>query len=154
MRTMLLSLRPDVYENVKTGKKIYEHRKVFPDEPIKAYIYVSRPVQALAGVMILGNRTNINEWKETYSDDRDAQIRITEYLERHQYAMEIQEFQDTSQIPLAEIKAVFPKFLIPQMYYFIDKTDLLEYLEKHLVPMGEKVIHTFDSITSDQICKY
>lgn len=154
MRTMLLSLRPDVYENVRTGKKIYEHRKVFPNEPIKAYIYVSRPVQALAGIMILGNRTNIIDWKTLYSDDDKAQVRINEYLERHQYALEIQEFQDTSQIPLSEIKTVFPKFLIPQMYYFIDETGLLDYLEKHLVPNGEKIIHSFEDITSDQICVY
>ena len=37
MRTMLLSFKADVYQKVITGEKIYEHRKVFPDEPIKAY---------------------------------------------------------------------------------------------------------------------
>lgn len=41
MRTMLLSLREDVYKRVLSGEKIYEHRKVFPDEPVKAYIYMS-----------------------------------------------------------------------------------------------------------------
>ena len=41
MRTMLLSLREDVYKRVLSGEKIYEHRKVFPDEPVKAYIYIS-----------------------------------------------------------------------------------------------------------------
>ena len=111
-------------------------------------------VIALAGIMILGNRTNIIDWKTLYSDDVKAQVRINEYLERHQYAMEIQEFQDTSQIPLSEIKTVFPKFLIPQMYYFIGETGLLDYLEKHLVPKGEKIIHSFENITSDQICVY
>ena len=35
---MLLSLIKDVYEKVLSGNKIYEHRKVFPDEPVKAYI--------------------------------------------------------------------------------------------------------------------
>ena len=33
MRTMLMSLRDDVYRKVLSGEKIYEHRKVFPDEP-------------------------------------------------------------------------------------------------------------------------
>ena len=41
MRTMLLSLRPDVFDNVASGNKIYEHRKVFPDELIKAYVFVN-----------------------------------------------------------------------------------------------------------------
>lgn len=56
MRTVLLSLKPEVFQNVQSGKKIYEHRKVFPDEPVIAYIYISRPVQELAGVMYLGKR--------------------------------------------------------------------------------------------------
>lgn len=79
MRTMLLSLKPEVFKNVQSGVKIYEHRRVFPDEPVKAYIYVSRPVQALAGVMYLGNKTNIEDWKEKYRDDAEAQERINEY---------------------------------------------------------------------------
>lgn len=62
MRTMLLSLKPEVFQNVQSGKKIYEHRRVFPDEPIKAYIYISRPIQALAGIMYLGNKVNIEDW--------------------------------------------------------------------------------------------
>ena len=41
MRTMLLSFKADVYKRVITGEKIYEHRKVFPDEPVLAYLYVS-----------------------------------------------------------------------------------------------------------------
>ena len=76
MRTMLLSLKPEVFTNVQSGVKIYEHRRVFPDEPVKAYIYVSRPVQALSGVMYLGNKTDIEDWKEKYRDDAEAQERI------------------------------------------------------------------------------
>lgn len=44
VRTMLLSLREDVYKKVLSGEKIYEHRKVFPDKHVKAYIYVSSPM--------------------------------------------------------------------------------------------------------------
>lgn len=66
MRTMLLSFKADVYQKVITGEKIYEHRKVFPDEPIKAYLYVSTPVKAVVGIMHLNNRTAIEEWKEKY----------------------------------------------------------------------------------------
>lgn len=73
MRTMLLSLRPDVFDNVRTGKKIFEHRKVFPDEPIKAYIYVSRPRQELAGVMLLNNRQKLSDWETRYAYDESAQ---------------------------------------------------------------------------------
>ena len=48
---MLLSFRPDVYEKIKSGVKIFEHRRNFPDEPIMAYMYVSSPVKAITGVV-------------------------------------------------------------------------------------------------------
>lgn len=152
MRTMLLSLKPEVFQNVQSGKKIYEHRRVFPDEPIKAYIYISRPIQALAGIMYLGNKINIEDWKEKYKEDIDAQIRIEDYLKHHKVAMEIQRFQNTSSIALVDIKKVFPNFLIPQMYYYLDDHPLLQYLEDNLVSIGEPITHTFENITSDRIC--
>lgn len=152
MRTMLLSLKPEVFQNVKSGTKIYEHRRVFPDEPIKAYIYISRPIQTLAGIMYLGNKTNIEDWKEKYKDDADAQKRIDEYLKHFKVVMEIQKFQNTSSIALEDIKKVFPNFLIPQMYYYLDDHPLLQYLNDNLVPIGEPITHTFENITSDEIC--
>lgn len=51
---MLLSFRPDVYEKIKSGVKIFEHRRNFPDEPIMAYMYVSSPMKAITGVVYLG----------------------------------------------------------------------------------------------------
>lgn len=152
MRTMLLSLKPEVFQNVQSGKKIYEHRRVFPNEPVKAYIYISRPIQALAGIMYLGNKINIEYWKEKYKEDIGAQIRINDYLKYYKVAMEIQKFQNTSSISLENIKKVFPNFLIPQMYYYLDEHPLLQYLKENLVPIGDPITHTFENITSDQIC--
>lgn len=154
MRTMLLSLKPEVFTNVQSGVKIYEHRRVFPDEPVKAYIYVSRPVQALSGVMYLGNKTDIEDWKEKYRDDAEAQERINEYLKHHKAVMEIQKFQNTSSIALADIRKDFPDFLIPQMYYYLDGHPLLQYLNDNMLPIGEPIMHTFENITSNQICVY
>ncbi|MCK1237869.1 hypothetical protein MX111_00040 [Streptococcus uberis] len=154
MKTILLSLKPEVFQNVQSGKKIYEHRRVFPNEPVKAYIYISRPIQALAGIMYLGNKVYIEEWKEKYKEDIDVQSRIENYLKHHKVAMEIQRFQNTSLIELKEIKKDFPKFLIPQMYYYLDDHPLLQYLENNLVPIGEPITHTFENIKSEQICVY
>ena len=148
MKTILLSL------NVQSGKKIYEHRRVFPNEPVKAYIYISRPIQALSGIMYLGNKVYIEEWKEKYKEDADVQIRIEDYLKHHKVAMEIQRFQNTSLIELMDLKTDFPNFLIPQMYYYLDDHPLLQYLENNLVPIGEPITHTFENIKSEQICVY
>lgn len=89
MRTMLLSFRQDVFQRVISGDKIYEHRRSFPDEPVKAYVYVSRPTQAICGIMYLSNKTSLNEWKEKYKDDLACVGRIEDYLKQHQYGMEI-----------------------------------------------------------------
>ncbi len=152
MRTLLLSLKPEVFQTVLSGEKIYEHRRVFPDEPVKAYIYISRPVQALAGILYLGNKVNIIDWKEKYKDDMDTQVRIDEYLKHHKVAMEIQKFQNTTSIELSEIRKEFPKFLIPQMYYYLDGLTLLDYLEEQLKPIGDPITHSFEDIKSNQIC--
>lgn len=153
MRKMLLSFKADVYERVLSGEKIYEHRKVFPDEPIEAYLYVSNPIKAIVGIMHLGNKTSIEGWKEKYSYDQAAVRRIDEYLKQHKYAMEIQTFQNTNKISLYKLREDLPGFVVPQMYYFIDDSPLLEYLEKNLVAEGEMLVHDFSDIRSDMICK-
>lgn len=104
MRKMLLSLRADVYKRVLNGEKIYEHRKVFPDEPIKAYIYVSAPVKAICGIMYLSNKTLLLEWKEKYKDDIECVKRIESYLPKSKYGMEINKFENTNEIPLSRLR--------------------------------------------------
>ena len=98
MRKMLLSFKADVFQRVLSGEKIYEHRRVFPDEPIEAYLYVSAPVKAIVGIMHLEHKTDIESWKEKYKYDEAALHRIDEYLKHHQYAMEIKDFQNTNEI--------------------------------------------------------
>lgn len=78
---MLLSFRPDVYEKIKSGVKIFEHRRNFPDEPIMAYMYVSSPVKAITGVVYLGKRHCLSDWMEDYKEDGNAVTRIKEYIE-------------------------------------------------------------------------
>lgn len=153
MRTMLLSFKADVYKRVITGEKIYEHRKVFPDEPVLAYLYVSAPVKAIVGMMRLENKTSIESWKIKYAYDSDAVSRIDNYLEHHKYAMEITEFQETNSIALEKLRVDLPGFVVPQMYYYIDDSELLNYLEVNLKPIGKKIVHDFSNITSDLICK-
>lgn len=150
---MLLSFKADVYEKVIAGEKIYEHRKVFPDEPVLAYLYVSAPVKAIVGIMKLENKTSIESWKDKYSYDTDVVTRIDACLEHHKYAMEIAEFQETNSIALEKLRMDLPGFVVPQMYYYIDDSELLIYLKKNLRPIGKKIVHDFSNISSDSICK-
>lgn len=101
---MLLSFKPEVYEKIKSGEKIFEHRRNFPDEPIMAYMYESAPVKAITGIVYLGKRHLLSDWREEFKNDRDAVARIEKYQESYRYAMEIDEFQETTEIPLEDLR--------------------------------------------------
>lgn len=153
MRKMLLSFRADVYERILSGEKIYEHRNVFPNEEIEAYLYVSKPMQCITGKMILGSKIDMNEWILEYSYDDDVQ-RISQYIKKQKYAMEIREFRETNEIKLGKLREELSRFIVPQMYYYLDNTELLEYLEKNIKETGVVVKHNFDNIDSTEICKW
>lgn len=151
---MLLSFRPDVYEKIKSGVKIFEHRRNFPDEPIMAYMYVSSPVKAITGVVYLGKRHCLSDWLEYYKEDSNAVTRIKEYMEtyHYRYAMGIDSFQETSQISLDDLRENIPGFVAPQMYIYLDGTELLEYIESNLKMTDLQVEHSFERIEACQVC--
>ena len=144
---MLLSFRPDVYEKIKSGLKIFEHRRNFPDEPIMAYMYVSSPVKAVTGIVYLGKRHCLSDWLEDYKEDSNAVTRIKEYIEKYH-----QRFQETSQISLDDLRKNVPGFVAPQMYIYLDDTELLEYIESNLKMPDLQVEHSFERIEACQVC--
>lgn len=152
MRTMLLSFKADVYKRVLSGEKIYEHRRVFPNEAITAYLYVSAPVKAITGIIHLNNKVDIESWKEKYSYDKTAVKRIENYLKYHKVAMEITDFQSTNMISLEQLRNDIPGFVVPQMYYYIEDSSILNYLNEKLIPEGSLIKHDFTNIPSDLIC--
>ena len=52
------------------GDKIYEYRKRFCNEPVIAYMYVSVPVKAVTGIVHLGKKTKLSDWREQYKNNR------------------------------------------------------------------------------------
>lgn len=152
MRKMLLSFRPEVYDKIKAGVKIFEHRRNFPDEPIMAYMYVSSPVKAITGIVYLGKRHLLSDWKEEFKYDKDAVDRIEEYEKSYRYVMEILEFQETSEISLDELRKNVPGFVAPQMYVYLNNTDLGQYIEKVIEYREVNIKHNFDKINENLIC--
>lgn len=152
MRKMLLSFKPDVYDKIKAGVKIFEHRRNFPDEPIMAYMYVSAPVKAITGIVYLGKRHLLSDWKEEFKYDKDAVARIEEYEKSYRYVMEVDEFQETTKIPLDALRRDVPGFVAPQMYIYLDGTNLLSYIEEHLENEEINIKHDFMKIKANQVC--
>ena len=149
---MLLSFKPEVYDKIKAGVKIFEHRRNFPDEPIMAYMYVSTPVKAITGIVYLGKRHLLSDWKEEFKYDKDAVARIEEYEKSYRYVMEILEFQETSEISLDELRKNVPGFVAPQMYVYLNNTDLGQYIEKVIEYREVNIKHNFDKISESLIC--
>lgn len=149
---MLLSFKPEVYDKIKAGVKIFEHRRNFPDEPIMAYMYVSAPVKAITGIVYLGKRHLLSDWKEEFKYDKDAVARIEEYEKSYRYVMEIDEFQETTKIPLDALRRDVPGFVAPQMYIYLDGTELLTYIEEHISYLEGHIERQISIIESDSVC--
>jgi len=82
--------------------------------------------------------------------------RIKEYIEtyHYRYAMEIEKFQETSQIALDDLRENVPGFVAPQMYIYLDNTELLEYIDSNLKMADLQVKHLFERIEACQVCKH
>ena len=115
-------------------------------------MYVSAPVKAITGIVYLGKRHLLSDWREEFCDDKDAVARIDKYQELYRYAMEIDEFQETTEISLDDLRRDVPGFAAPQMYIYLDGTELLEYIENKLQKQCINVIHKFENIDTSMIC--
>lgn len=117
-----------------------------------AYMYVSSPIKAVTGIVYLDNRHDLSQWKKEYAYDLDTVKRIENYEKSYRYAMEILEFQETSKISLAELREKVPGFVAPQMYIYLDNTDLLQYIENSIQYKEVNIKNRFDEITEKYIC--
>lgn len=59
-------------KKIASGEKIFEHRRNFPNGSIKAYMYVSSLVCTIKGILYLGKRYRLADWKEEFAYDQDA----------------------------------------------------------------------------------
>lgn len=66
--------------------------------------------------------------------------------------MEISEFHETTEIPLSQLRRNLDKFIVPQMYYYLDNTPLLLYIEEHLKLKKIHIINHFDNVDKKYIC--
>lgn len=154
MRTIILSFEPKWFELLRTGKIKFEYRKTLPKEEVKVYFYISKPVKGVCGVAHFGKRIPLLSWLDKFSDRSPEVIkRIDEYLQDCKYVAPIIDFQDTNIIPLTELRNI-EGFVVPRMYYYIDETPMLDYLENNLNEVSQKIVNDFNNVSDDDICKY
>lgn len=153
MSTILLSFEPDWFFQLESGKKKFEYRKNFPTDKVTAYFYVSKPIKAITGIADFDLRQPLSEWPKKYSD-RSSEVlsRIVDFLSDCRYAMPVLNFQPTNRISLDMLRRDLPGFIVPRMYYYIDNTPLLSYLQINLKPSMPLLKNSFSSILDDDIC--
>lgn len=153
MRTMLLSFSPEWYQDLSSGRKIYEHRKRFANEPVIAYIYLGLPYRQIVAKIHLGKREELSDWLTEYSYDTEAVERINDYLTRNHFAMPIYSFQEIEPIDARLMEQTINGFRVPISYIFLDdKPELFNYIKSREVLKGQEITHRFDNITSKEIC--
>jgi len=140
---MLLSFKPNVYKKIYEGVKIFEHRRNFPNEPIMAYMYVSKPVRAITGIVYLSNRHELIDWERQFSYDSQALQRIEDYKKSYRYAMEIVEFQETNKI----------RNIMATLNWEIYENEGLDSREE-LGNYEERLVEYIDDIMKDSIESY
>ena len=113
MKTILISFQPKWFEQIKCGEKIFEYRTQFPKEPVRAYMYVSKPIQAITGYIEFGERIALTEWAEKYKNDKEVYPRVKEYLKRRKYVDPMLQYVDTEPIFLEDLQKSISKFIIP-----------------------------------------
>ena len=116
MREMLLSVKPYVYEKIASGTKIFEHRRNFPNEPIKAY-----------------NKKKVENWIEIQKEqlnirmeEMNAEIKELEWKEHYSKA-----FLEKVDIR-KEIDAKKDKLLKFQSSYHNETTRIQEEAERKI----------------------
>lgn len=153
MRTMILSFSPEWYPFLKSGEKIYEHRKRICKETVTAYIYLGIPYRQIVAKIILGERENISDWLEKYSYDTQAICRIKDCLTRNNYAKPIISYQELNPIDIRIMESELDGFRVPISYMFIDdKPEILNYIKNREIAVNKKIVHDFNEISSDKIC--
>lgn len=154
MKKMLLSMKPYWRDKIMSGEKIYEYRTRFTDEEVIAFLYVSKPVYAVTGILYLGRKICLQDWKNMYWDKSDLIERIEAYESRgNKVAMPVLAYQETNELSLKELRDNVEGFVAPQSYNYIKEGSELErYLNSHLV-YGAKKQNDIDGRGIDEICR-
>lgn len=155
MKQILLSMRPFWKEKIMSGEKVYEYRSRFPEEEILAYLYVSTPVCGISGIIHLGKKIYLSDWKEKYKGNSATIKRIEEYESRkNKIAMPILSFQKTNVITRSELDEMLEKFIVPQSYYYLTKEmELTKLIESRIKCEGKIKYNDFTVESEEDICK-
>jgi hypothetical protein len=153
LRTILLSFDEKWYPVLKSGDKIFEHRRKFCNEEVRAYLYLGKPRQQIVAEIGLAKRELLEDWLEQYRDNAEVVCRIQDFMMKNKFAMKVLWFKEIEPINMAELQENFPELKIPISFHFLDKKPaVLNWLDENKKYTGYQIENDFSDISQDDIC--
>lgn len=156
MKEILLSFHPRAYNPLYEGIKMYEYRRRFCKEEVKAYLYLSGNVRKVVGVMMLGETIRLDLTRNNYINYPETLKRVNEYISIGDInAIPIKSLAlFKNPISLDELREIVPKFMPPRMYYIVNEDmPIYELLSKRELD-DALFIHKHDQIYYDNLGLY
>jgi hypothetical protein len=120
-----MSFWPSVYDRIRRGEKNIEFRRVFPKENRFAYMYVTKPVKAIKGIIYFGEKHTLSELKVIYKNDPNMLAQIENNPGSYRFGVDIIGFKEIEAITLEELRRNVPDFVAPQSYLLLENNPLL-----------------------------
>lgn len=153
MRTILLSFDEKWYPVLKSGEKIFENRRKFCNEEVRAFLYLGKPRQQIVAEIGLGKRKLLEDWLQQYQEEKEVADRISDFMRRNKFAMKVLWFKEIEPINIIEVQALFPELKIPISFHFLDKKpDVLKWLDDNKHYTGYQIENDFSNVGRDNIC--
>ena len=133
---ILLSLNPEPFNDIISGRKHFEYRTRFRRSRFVAFIYVTRPVQEIRGIMecgdpIFGSARKIADVAERDQPGNGRAIYDYLSLSGKGCAIPIVRIREFDPLGLARMRKDFG-FCPPQFYSALEKTpEFLDFLLAH-----------------------
>lgn len=149
-----MSFWPSIYDKIQNQIKLIEYRRTFPNDCKYAYMYITKPVKAIGGIVYFGKKHNLYDWKKQYSNNTIISDRINSYIQSYRYGMEIIGFQKIKPITLDELRKNVEGFTAPQSYLLLENNKKLsDYVKNNTVKLGSFIENDLSNIFPEHICK-
>ncbi len=153
MRTILLSFDEKWYPVLKSGEKIFEHRRKFCNEEVRVFLYLGKTRQQIVAEIGLGKRELLEDWLQQYQEEKEVADRISDFMRRNKFAMKVLWFKEIEPINIIEVQELFPELKIPISFHFLDKKpDVLKWLDDNKHYTGYQIENDFSNVGRDSIC--
>lgn len=152
--TPIMSFWPSIYDKIQNQIKLIEYRRTFPNDCTYAYMYITKPVKAIGGIVYFEKKHDLEDWKKQYSNNPIISERINSYIQSYRYGMEIIGFQKIKPITLDELRKNVEGFTAPQSYLLLENNKKLsDYVKNNTVKLGSFIENDLSNIFPEHICK-